>query len=513
MEGQARIASSRTKQKLGQSTPTLVRIVSDGRDDLKLIENLRVGDCVRVMPGEMIPVDGEIVEGQSSVNEAALTGEFHPVGKGPGDSVLSGSILLEDSIVVRTARTQDQSNLSVLQKLVNRAMSEKPQIVVMADKIASYFVRTVLVASVFIAIIWWFINPDLAFTITLSVLVATCPCALSLATPTALTTATTSLREMGFVVTRSHVIQTLARANRIYFDKTGTLTTGAYTLIHLDNRSAYSERHLLTIAGALEKDSPHPVARFFRKFSETRADNIKNISGSGVTGRLDGEDYLLGKASFAGQAPTEGVLRFPNCTAVYLTENKQLIAVFILNDEVRSGVFELVSSLKQKFGIESGILTGDPSSQGNELARQLQISCESGQTPEQKLQKIKEAAKTETIVMVGDGLNDVPAMAGSHLSIAMANASDLTQVEADALLLNPDLLTLGRVIQQVKRTERIIKQNLIFSFGYNLSILPLAAAGYVPPWVAAIGMSASSLIVVLNALRLSSAPKTDMKVD
>ncbi len=553
LEGQARIAAGRARQTLGRSTPELVRIVrapvtpigaaplcvqpgapdeslngARGRlaqdavpassappsvqdttvaEDLCLVEDLQSGDHIRVAPGEMIPVDGEVVAGQAAVNEAALTGEFHPRQKGPGDSVLSGSLVVDESLVIRTTRPSSQSHLSMLQRLVERAATEKPRIVVLADRVASYFVAAVLVGSIGVALLWWFIAPERTFAIVLSVLVATCPCALSLATPTALTTATNTLRGMGFIITRGHVIQTLARARQVFFDKTGTLTCGAYALVYWENFSSRNLEDLLALAGALEKDSLHPVARFFSPFSGRRAEDLRNVPGAGVSGRLDGRLYYLGTAAFTNQTKRPDCAAHPDSTAIYFTEDGRLIAVFYLNDTLRPGAATLVAKLRSQFNLDVEILTGDTSRQGATLATLLQVPCASGLAPEDKLQRVKEAATRNTTVMVGDGLNDVAAMAGAHLSIAMAEASDLTQVKADALLLNPDPLALAEVLNVARRTERIIRQNLLFSLGYNLTILPLAAAGFVPPYLAAIGMSASSLIVVLNALRLSRRPQ------
>lgn len=504
LEGRARMAASRTRQLLNQSTPSLVTLVKPDGDELRMIEDINAGDLIQITSGEMVPVDGVIRVGEAAINEAALTGEFHPFQKGPGATVLSGSLIVDGSVTIEASRPANESNLSVLERLISRALSEKPKIVARADRMSSLFVGRVLISAIVIAAIWLYIDPDQAFAVTLSVLVATCPCALSLATPTALTAATTRLRELGFVVTRAHVIQTLAEADQVYFDKTGTLTCGTYSLLHLENRSTFDSDHLLSLASALEQHSTHPVARFFQRHQPISSAKCTQVPGAGIEGILKQSTYRIGTAQFC-EVTVDAVERdHPEGTAVYLSQNGQLLAIFLLGDETRPGSATLVRELKEDLALGSVMLTGDRSLAGIQLAKQLGTDgVETGLKPDEKLARIQSVAASQTVVMVGDGLNDIPAMAAAHLSIAMANASDMTQVEADALLLNPNIETLASVFKIARKTDQIIRQNISWAFGYNLAILPLAACGWVSPYLAALGMSASSLFVVLNALRLA----------
>ena len=504
LEGRARMEASRTRQRLSQSTPSLVTLITPAGDELRMIEDVLTGDVLRLISGEMVPVDGRIMEGEAAINEAALTGEFHPIHKKVGDSVLSGSLIVDGGLVIEAIRPASESNLSVLERLISRAMSEKPKVIARADRMSSLFVGRVLLSALFIAGIWAYIDASQAFAVTLSVLVATCPCALSLATPTALTAATTRLRELGFVVTRAHVIQTLAEAREVFFDKTGTLTRGAYSLVHLENHSNHSTETLLGIASALEQTSTHPVARYFQQHPPKGIACSQQTPGAGVEGTLNQGYYRIGTAEFCGILTDSIERRYPDATAVYLCENNHYVAAFLLGDETRPGSPALIRALNDDLKLSTVILTGDTSDAGRTLAAALGTQdVQTGQKPDDKLARIQSAASIHPVVMVGDGLNDIPAMAGAQLSIAMANASDMTQVEADALLLNPNIEVLISVFKLTRQTDSIIRQNITWAFGYNLAILPLAACGWVSPYMAAIGMSASSLLVVLNALRLS----------
>ncbi len=513
LESLARINAARTNTALQNKAPVFIhRVVNEQENTIEMVpmEDLQVNDLIQLKPGDFIPVDGTIVKGSTKVNNAALTGEFLPQPGQVGEKVLSGSVNIENTITVRVDALDQDSHLSTINRLVDRALQDRPRLSTLADRIASYFVAGVLITACTVGLIWWQIDPDHAFAITLAVLVVTCPCALSLATPTALTVATTALRQSGFILSRGHVLETLAKATRVVFDKTGTLTQGELSVVRVDNHSDFSEEQLLALAGALEWDSPHPIARAFRRYAKAPADNIAHISGQGVSGEISGQQYRLGNAQFSlhsslhqeDQADTPA----DQYQLVYLSDQQSLLAVFHLSDSLRNGALTATDRFREQ-GIKLSILTGDSSSHVETIASSVGITdVFKGLTPEQKLEKAREWQQAgDTVVMVGDGINDVPAMAGSHLSIAMQNASDLTQIKADAVILNPDLNTLVFAQQKARKTFRIIRQNIGWALIYNLVALPLAASGFIAPWAAAIGMSASSLIVVLNALRLSDS--------
>ncbi len=504
LETQTRLTASRSQQKLQDSTPTLVeRCVGNDETEKVLLEDLREGDQVRLGAGDQVPFDGIVLEGRASVNEAALTGEFAPVSKQTGDTLLSGSYITDNALTLKVTRLGKDSHLSFLNTLVERALAEKPETVILADHVASRFVLAVLGVSLLVALSWAIIDPARAFPITLAVLVATCPCALSLATPVALTAATQALRDRGFVITRPYVLQTLAQAEHLVFDKTGTLTEGRYTLTDLHNYSDLSQADLLSLAGALESDSPHPIARFFAPFAEQSASQIKNHAGEGVAGQIGGKAYQLGSAAFCN-TPEEQSVNDPGAKPVYLCCEETLIAVLFLNDSWRAGYRPMLEQLQsQPLNLQLSVFTGDPNADSDALRKQLGVTdVRTGIKPDEKMSGIRALAEKQTVVMLGDGLNDVPAMASAPLSIAVGEASDLTRMKADAMLVNPDIRILPDIIVHSRRCQSIVRQNIAWAIGYNLSILPLAALGWVPPWVAAIGMSSSSLIVVFNALRL-----------
>lgn len=523
LESRARIAAARSRQRLLRSTPSLVRKVTEAGEQLVLLEEVRCGDRIRFVTGDMIPVDGVIAEGQGEFNEAAMTGEFRPLSRQAGDTLVSGSLLTEGSVILEVAQRPEDSQLSVLQRLVDRALAEKPAMITSTDRMASVFVARVLVSAVVVAGIWLIIDPSRAFPITLAVLVATCPCAVSLAAPTALTAATNALRDVGFIITRMHVLQTLAGATRAIFDKTGTLTLGAFELVSLENRSDLAPEALLALAGDLERHSLHPIARFFQSYGSGTMDDIRSVTGAGIEGRREGQLFRIGTAAFAGWPlpPTPADTRdtdteerpAANAVHVFLTRDGLPLACFVLQDRLRPGATTLISTLREQLKVNSEILTGDGRANALALARQLDLhEVYYSRTPDQKLEHVRAAAERETVVMIGDGLNDVPAMAAAHLSIAMAEASDLAAVKADAIMLNPRLETLSAAFEHARKTERIIRQNLRWALGYNLTVLPLAALGFITPYLAALGMSMSSLVVVFNALRLSRVHRTEQPI-
>ncbi|MDG9667423.1 heavy metal translocating P-type ATPase [Hahella sp. CR1] len=520
LESRARMSAAQSNARLKQKAPQFVDLLpSQGEQNSQIdltkaqltpLRDIRVGDLILFKAGDLIPVDGEIVQGESSVNEAALTGEFMPRPRCAGDAVLSGSVNIDNALVVRVTALDQDSHLSTINRLVERALQERPQLSAMADRVASYFVAGVLLTAAIVGVIWWRIDPAHAFAITLSVLVVTCPCALSLATPTALTTATTALRQSGLIITRGHALETLARASRVVFDKTGTLTQGELSLVKTDNRSRYSDAELLALAGSLEWDNPHPIAKVFQDYAQGPAEQIRNHTGQGVEGMRGATVYRLGNLKFATEKLPESQMVTPeNYQTVALADDQQLLALFYLTDSLRPSAKEALRQLQQEQGLRTAILSGDSSAAVETIASELAVTdIEKSCSPEGKLERVKQWQKEgDTVVMVGDGVNDVPVMAGAHLAVAMNNATDLTQVRADAVILNGDLRTFAFGVKKARDAYRIIRQNLSWAVCYNLLALPLAAAGYVPPYAAAIGMSVSSLIVVLNALRLSGVQK------
>lgn len=495
-----------------------VAIKSTPEGDLVIpSSDIQVGDLLTIKPGQQIPADGIVESGTSAVDEAALTGEYLPIDKSAGDALIGGTHNVESQLLMRVTATGADAELNTIMRLMDRAQQEKPAIAIFADKVASRFVASVLIIASGIAMIWWFIDPSQAFWITLAVLVVTCPCALSLATPTALTAATASLREQGFLISKGHVLEGLTQVDRIIFDKTGTLTRGELSLEESIPAAAdisLTSAQALKIAATLEQYSNHPIARAFSSLSYFTTDNIEQVSAQGVKGTLigiEGHDdmtYRIGRADFAFPQQTLSPPINDDRQWLLLANDQQPLYWFALSDSLRQGASSTIEQLKD-WGIKVSILTGDPSAQVEAVATALNIDdAHKGLSPAQKLE-IASAwqQQGERLMMVGDGINDVPTLARADIAIAIGQASDLTKTNADAVITNNSLTTLLHAISKGRKSSRIIRQNIYWALLYNILALPLAATGFIPPWAAAIGMSVSSLIVVGNALRLLSSDK------
>jgi Cu2+-exporting ATPase len=504
LETRARQRAGDTAARLMARTPGLATRLQQHRNESDLVAatDLQPGDRILVKPGETVAADGIVLEGQSAVSEALLTGEPLPLPRQAGDTVLSGSLNTDGSLVVQVTRAAADSTLGTLNRLLNRALAEKPRLARRADELAQVFVGIVLLLSVIVFAGWTHAdNAQHAFWITLAVLVATCPCALSLATPMALTCATNALAERGFLLTRGHVLETLAEATHVVFDKTGTLTEGR---LQLDSISVLrgDEATALTIVSALEQRSEHPVARAFPSLPDDvlpAVENMQHRTGAGVSGDIGGRTYRFGHAAFA----LPGSATDSPAEKLWLADDDGAIAAFVLSDTLRPEAAATIAALQAR-GLQTWLLSGDPSAAAVNLGRTLHMQVAlGGLTPDAKREKVRALqAEGAVVVMVGDGVNDAPVLAQAHLSVAMASASDLAQVSADSLLLRNDLQRLPEARDMALKTRRIVRQNLSWALAYNLAVLPPAALGWLPPWVAALGMSLSSLLVVGNALRL-----------
>ncbi len=493
-----------------------IKITSSGNAVIAS-NDIQVGDLLLIKPGQQIPADGLVESGTSAVDEAALTGEYLPIDKSQGDTLIGGTHNVESQLIMRVTATGADAELNTIMRLMDRAQQEKPAIAIFADKVASRFVAAVLIIASSIAIVWTFIDPSQAFWITLAVLVVTCPCALSLATPTALTAATASLREQGFLISKGHVLEGLNQVDRIVFDKTGTLTRGELSLEQVLPASeglTLNPEQALKIAATLEQYSNHPIARAFNSAALFETDNIEQVTGQGVEGQLinieeqENRIFRIGRADFAFP---QQVLTPPvddDRQWLLLADDTQPLYWFALSDTLRQGASTTITQLKN-WGIKIAILTGDPSAQVEAVASALDIEeVHKGLSPEQKLELASNwQQQGERLMMVGDGINDVPTLARADIAVAIGQASDLTKTNADAVITNNSLTTLLHAISKGKKSTKIIRQNIYWALLYNLLALPLAATGFIPPWAAAIGMSVSSLIVVGNALRLLSTDK------
>ncbi|USR41676.1 cadmium-translocating P-type ATPase [Ectopseudomonas hydrolytica] len=511
LERRARERTATATAQLVQLLPaSCLRLDADGQSQRILLSELRIGEQVLVQPGSLIPADGQVLAGQSSVDESLLTGEYLPQPRGIGDGVTAGTLNVEGPLTVQVQALGDATRLSAIVRLLERAQSEKPRLAEIADRVAQWFLLFILIAAALVGLAWWQIDSGRAFWVVLALLVATCPCALALATPTALTTATGSLHKLGMLLTRGHVLEGLNQIDTLVLDKTGTLTEGRLTLKAIHPLRELDEGACLALAAALENRSEHPIARAFSQAPHA-AESVDSHPGQGLQGRVEGRLLRIGEATFvcalSGQAVPS--IAGEHGQWLLLGDEQGPLAWFVLDDRLRDDAAQLIAAARAR-GWHIHLLSGDSSPMVGEVARQLGIEdARGGLTPDAKLAVLKQLhGEGRRVLMLGDGVNDVPVLAAADISVAMGSASDLAKTSADAVLLSNRLSSLVEGLKLARRTRRIIIENLSWATLYNGLVLPFAALGWITPIWAAVGMSLSSLLVVLNALRLSRTPNT-----
>lgn len=513
MELRARHATARAARALTNLLPPSCLKEVNGQYERVPVADLQPDDKVRILPGDAIPADGVLLNGSTSVNESMLTGEYLPIEKQQGDTLLCSSINVDHPVEIKVTKVGEDTRVASIIQLLQRAQQDKPAIARLADKVAGWFVACVLLVAFFVYWGWSGVAPKDAFWITLSVLVVTCPCALSLATPAALTAATGYLHRMGLLVTRGHVLEGLQSVDHVIFDKTGTLTKGELSLSQVIPlvKCKHSQDELIHLAAALEAHSEHPIARAFNLQSPEpvplKAFDVKNHPGKGIEGIIGNTQYRIGKPDFAFPSVD---LKTPESDGQWLllSNSSHPICWFRITDSLRPEAITTVRRLHE-MGKTVTLLSGDTEPVVAATAETLDIRhWKSESSPDEKLLFIQSLQKQgHKVLMVGDGINDVPVLAGADISIAMGNASDLARTSADAVLISGNLERLPDAFNLTLKTRKIIRQNLAWALGYNLAALPLAATGMIAPWMAATGMALSSLIVVANALRLNQSDK------
>jgi Cu2+-exporting ATPase len=487
----------------------------DGGFERVAARRIAVGDEVRVLAGEAFPGDGTVTEGATHVDESLLTGESRPLARGEGSTVIAGSHNLGAPVLVRIERTGDQTRFAQIVSLMEGASSSKPDIAQLADRMARPFLIAVLVCAAGAAAFWWGHDPGHALMVAVAVLIVTCPCALSLATPAAMLAGAGTLARGGVLVRRLHALEVLATVDTVVFDKTGTLTRDAFALGTVTTRTGCSPQQALQMAAALARRSLHPVSRaLVRAAGDDVAwvtDAVQEHAGAGVQGlvrRADGAQTAepasmrLGSARFCGVdvPPTDSL-------HACLADEDGWLATFELLEDLRDDAAASVKALAAQ-GIEVQLLSGDVAPAVARVARQVGIDqdhARGGCTPQDKLDFLRAAqARGRRVAMVGDGLNDGPVLAGAHASFAFGQSVPLTQARSDFVVLGERLKTIGDSVHLARRTMGIVRQNLIWAAAYNAVCVPLAVVGWLPAWLAGLGMAASSLFVVVNALRLSA---------
>jgi len=516
LEGIARRKAGEALESLVKLIPAFAHHLADwpqSRTSEEIsVSTLSPGMALLIRPGETIPADGVILDGQSASNESLLTGESRPIDKHPGNMLIAGSVNLNSPLVMQVDEVGQNTRLASIARLLDQALGQKPRIAMLADRFASVFVTVLLLTALGSFIVWHFIAPDRALWIMVAVLVISCPCALSLATPTALTAAGGHLARLGILITKGHALEALVRATDVVFDKTGTLTDGAMILLEQRQLSlTYPDAmQTLAIAQALESGSEHPLAKALLEAESTTrltATDLINQPGQGVEGLIDGQRWRLGKLDFAcalcQAKPEDKAAWRQEVSVITLANQTQLVCQFAIGDAARPEAASVIKALQTK-GLRVHLLSGDSSGVVARLSTQLGCDAwRASATPQDKLDYVATLqSQGRCVLMIGDGINDAPVLARANISIAMGGGSDVARASGDMVLVDDQLTRIPAALAVAKKTRRVIKQNLWWAAGYNLVALPLAVSGHVTPWLASLGMALSSLLVVSNALRL-----------
>jgi len=509
-----------TLDKIKSTLPLEATIIKDGEKKSVPLNSINIGDIVEIRTGEKIPVDGKIVKGKASFDESSLTGESLPIFKKEGDLVYSGTINTDSHIEFEVTKDFKNSTFSSIVTLLEDSLNSKPKIQTRANEVSKGFTVTILALSLATFVVWYFFGIDLgfdydgtnhfekSFIVAISVIVIACPCALALATPMASLIGISQLAKKGLLFKEAKFIETLAVANSVVFDKTGTLTKGELSVSKANvlDESPLTLNLLYTLLGS----SNHPVSKSVKKYLKSKyedlslekIDNIKTVDAKGLEADFNNMKLLGGSADLLTQNNISFEFESNNTVYIFSIDGK-IVATFELEDEIKDYAKELITYLQSK-DIDVIMLTGDNENVAKKVALELNISnYYAKQTPQSKALFIKDLKQKEkVVVMVGDGINDSVALSNADVAVAMGNSADITLQVSDIVLLNSSLTSLKDSFEISSRTYKFIKQNLGISIVYNIITIPFAMFGFVIPLVAALSMSLSSLVVVLNSLRI-----------
>ena len=497
-EGARRKARSSLKDLL-EAAPQKARRLKDGQEEEIAPDQIKKGDLLRLRPGEKIPVDGVIKEGTSSLDESLLTGESMPVDKGPGANVIGGTLNGNGSFTMRAEALGQQTVLAQIAASVERAQLEKPPVQKLADQVSSVFIPVILGLALLTGLIWSALGrPEVGLQTAMSVLLIACPCALGLALPVAYAVGLGRAAQLGILVRNPGALEKAAALDIVVLDKTGTITQGRPQVVE-----ANLNESLLPLAAALESRSEHPLARAVTACCQEPLPDVEDfqaLPGQGVSGRAEGRQLRLGSPALFG-VDSQGDPR----TRIYLEVDGRIEGWLALSDPLRKDAHQAVRQLKQSYQVK--ILSGDRDEVVQAIASQLEVSGQGGLLPQDKKSAIEALQKdARTVAMVGDGMNDAPALAQADVSVALGWGSDLARKAADITLLHDDLTRLSQTFRLARAIRRTVRQGLAWAFLYNLLLIPVAAGLLYPrllsPALAAGAMALSSLSVVLNALRL-----------
>lgn len=507
VEMTARHKAAHSTEALAQLIPPIARRLENGEEIRVAAAELAVGDIVAVAPGEAVPADGVLIWGESRFDESMLTGESKPQHRALGDAVIAGSINASHPIRLRVERIGQDMVLSTIGRLLERAQAQRPRLAHAADWIAGRFVVAVLFIAAAVYAYWWPSDPQLALQAALAVLVVSCPCALGLATPSALVAGTDRLAKDGLLVARADALETLAKATHVVFDKTGTLTTGAISVDRIVPLQLADLEEAQRLAGALERHSAHPIAHAFAAVETPyRADRVEAHPAGGLEGWIEGRRLRIGTPAFAAAISETAPVELPQDQAswIVLGDDSGPLAMFRLVDDIRPEAEQTLQQL-HRLGLHVEIASGDRSAPVAAVAERLGIvQYAARMSPADKLERIRALQRAGAVVaVVGDGINDAPVLAGADVSIAMGSGTALAQTSAAMVLLGASLRPVASGVAIARKTARVVRQNLGWALLYNVLALPLAASGWLHPWMAALGMSISSLVVVINAMQLN----------
>lgn len=521
------ISKDKTKeaiQKLVEITPNQAIIEVDGVQKSVTLDEIKKGNVVISKAGDKIAVDGEIIEGNTHLDESFITGESKPIEKGVGEKVIAGSLNYDGFIKYKAERIGKESTVSEIVKLVVEASNTKAPIAKIADKISGYFVPAVIIIAILTFIVYLILGYDLgtALSTFVTVLVVACPCSLGLATPLAIVVSEGICASNGILVKKSEILENASKINTIVFDKTGTLTYGKLKISKIHNYSKLSEEKLMKLAGSVEEKSTHPIGKAFEsymqenKIEKLEVEDMQNIAGYGIVGTINNEKIILGNRKIIEKFAIENnhledekVLSFDGNSIIYVANEKEILALIGVNDIVRENAKDVIKEIKEH-NIKTIMLTGDNSETAQKIGEELGITeVISNVLPSQKSETIKELKeKGNKVMMCGDGINDSPALTNADIGVSVKSGTDIAMDSSDVILTKNDLNSVLKLIKISEKTIRNIKQNLFWAFFYNCLMIPVAIGIFKPigisinPMFASFAMVFSSLTVILNTLRL-----------
>jgi P-type Cu+ transporter len=526
LEARARAQTTTAIKKLSSLRPKTATLVKDGEEITVQVKDIKPGDIVLVKPGERIPVDGIIIEGFASVDESVITGESMPVEKKPGDSVIGSTLNKAGSFKFRVTNVGKDTVFSKIIQLVKDSLASKPPIQKLADKVASVFVPIVISIATLSFIIWYLLGYGFTFALMnfIATLIVACPCALGLATPTAIVVAAGKSAEMGILIKNGNALEIANKINLVVFDKTGTITYGKPEVTDIIKLGNLTEDEILRLSASVERNSEHPLAEAIVRYARVRnlklyePKNFFSVPGQGVLADVDSSEVAVGNLTFMSNLGID-VKKFENTidilsnegkTPVFIAVDKRIVGIIAIADTIKHDAKETILNLK-KLGIDVAILTGDNHKTARAIANKIGVDKVFAEVlPEQKSEKIEELKKSGYIVaMVGDGINDAPALAKADVAIAIGSGTEVASATADIILLKDDIKGVLQLIKISSKTYKIIKQNLFWAFFYNIILIPIAAGVLYPftglllkPVFASLSMSFSSILVVTNSLRI-----------